>query len=110
LGWAGTAGGLRYLNELAPVLRELAKSHEIVVRVISGGYRQVCLPGVPVRALPWRSQTAHADMAQFDVGLVPLHDTPFEQAKFPFKLLQYMALGIPSVTARVGTAASIVHH
>ncbi|MBV9577794.1 MAG: glycosyltransferase, partial [Chloroflexi bacterium] len=33
---------------------------------------------------------------------------PFEQAKFPFKLLQYLALSVPSVSARVGTAASLI--
>ena len=48
-------------------------------------------------------------MAGFDIGVVPLDDTPFEQAKFPFKLLQYLALGVPSVSARVGTAASLIH-
>jgi glycosyltransferase involved in cell wall biosynthesis len=47
-------------------------------------------------------------MASFDVGLVPLDDTPFEQAKFPFKLLQYLGLGVPAVSSRVGTAADVI--
>ncbi|MBV9327424.1 MAG: glycosyltransferase [Chloroflexi bacterium] len=108
IGWAGTAGGLRYLHALAPVLRDLAARHDIVVRVVSGGYRRVCLPGVPVDARPWRPATGLIDMARFDIGLVPLDDSPFEQAKFPFKLLQYLALGVPSVSARVGVAASLI--
>ena len=110
LGWAGTAGGLGYLEKLAPVLRELCAKHDVQVRVISGGYQRVCLPGVRVDARPWRADTALADIAAFDIGLVPLDDTPFEEAKFPFKLLQYLALGVPSVTSRVGTAAEIVRH
>jgi glycosyltransferase involved in cell wall biosynthesis len=105
LGWAGTAGGLRYLEKLGAVLRELSARHDVLVRVTSGGYRNVQLPGVRVDARPWRGL---AEMASFDIGLVPLDDTPFEQAKFPFKLLQYMALGIPSVVSRVGTAAALV--
>jgi glycosyltransferase involved in cell wall biosynthesis len=108
LGWAGTAGGLGYLQSLAPVLRTLASRHDLVVRVVSGGFRQICLPGVPVEARPWREATALADMASFDVGLVPLDDTPFEQAKFPFKLLQYLALGVPAVSSRVGVAQSVL--
>ncbi len=108
LGWAGTAGGLGYLEKLAPVLADLCRRHEVVVRVISGGYRRVCLPGVRVDPRPWRAETALQDIAAFDVGLVPLDDTPFEQAKFPFKLLQYLALGVPSVTSRIGTAASLL--
>ena len=108
LGWTGTPGGLRYLEALAPVLRDLAASHPILVRVISGGFQRVCLPGVLVDARPWRAETALADLASFDVGLVPLDDTPFEQAKFPFKLLQYLALGVPAVSARVGVATSVI--
>jgi glycosyltransferase involved in cell wall biosynthesis len=108
IGWAGTAGGLRYLDALAPVLRDLAARYDVVVRVISGGYRDVCLPGVTLDARPWRPAHGLADMARFDIGVVPLDDTPFERAKFPFKLLQYLALGVPSVSARVGTAVSLV--
>ncbi|TME90581.1 MAG: glycosyltransferase family 4 protein [Chloroflexi bacterium] len=108
LGWAGTAGGLGYLHSLAPVLRDLAQKHHIVVRVISGGYRRACLPGVPMEARPWRGATVLHDMKTFDIGLVPLDDTPFEQAKFPFKLLQYLALGVPAVSARVGVATSVI--
>jgi glycosyltransferase involved in cell wall biosynthesis len=108
IGWAGTPGGLAYLHKLAPVLRELTIQHDITVRVISGGYQRVCLPGVRVRAQAWKPATGLADMAQFDIGIVPLDDTPFEQAKFPFKLLQYLALGLPAVSARVGTAATVI--
>jgi glycosyltransferase involved in cell wall biosynthesis len=110
LGWAGTAGGVGYLHALAPVLRDLAKRYDFIVRVISGGHARVCLPGVQVDARPWQASTALEEMARFDVGLVPLDDTPFEQAKFPFKLLQYLALGVPAVSARVGVATSVLRH
>ncbi len=108
LGWMGTGGGLRYLEALAPVLRDLARTVPIRVRVVSGSADAVNLPGVPVDRRRWQPRTALADAASFDVGLVPLADTPFERAKFPFKLLQYQALGVPSVCARVGAAATLV--
>jgi glycosyltransferase involved in cell wall biosynthesis len=108
LGWAGTAGGLRYLESLAPVLKQLAERIPLVVRVISGGYQRVRLPGVPVEARAWQAHTALQDLKDFDIGLVPLDNSPFEQAKFPFKLLQYLALGVPAVSARVGVANSVI--
>jgi glycosyltransferase involved in cell wall biosynthesis len=108
LGWAGTAGGVRYLEALAPVLRQLAERFPILVRVISGGYRSVCLPGAPLDARPWRATAQLEDIASFDIGLVPLADTAFERAKFPMKLLQYLALGVPAVAARVGVAVDVV--
>jgi glycosyltransferase involved in cell wall biosynthesis len=108
LGWMGTRGGLRYLETLGPVLRDLAKSVPIRVRVVSGAADAANLAGLPVDRRRWHPRTALADAATFDVGLVPLADTPFERAKFPFKLLQYQALGVPSVCARVGAAATLV--
>jgi glycosyltransferase involved in cell wall biosynthesis len=108
LGWAGTAGGLRYLESLAPVLKQLAERIPLVVRVISGGYQRVRLPGVPVEARAWQAHTALQDLKDFDIGLVPLDNSPFEQAKFPFKLLQYLALGVPAISARVGVANSVI--
>jgi glycosyltransferase involved in cell wall biosynthesis len=110
LGWAGTAGGLRYLETLAPVLREIAEKYPIVVRVVSGGFNHARLKGVPLDARPWTAETTLEDLRGFDVGLVPLDDTPFEQAKFPFKLLQYLALGVPAVSARVGVACNVIEH
>jgi glycosyltransferase involved in cell wall biosynthesis len=101
LGWAGTAGGLRYLEQLAPVLRDLA----VPVKVVSGGYRDVTLPGVQLQAEPWRGIHQLSDMS---IGLLPLDDTEFERAKFPFKLLQYMALNMPVVASHVGLAAEVI--
>src|SRR5207248_3936118 len=79
LGWGGTAGGLRYLEALGPVLRRLAERQPILVRVISGGYGQVRLPGVPLDARPWSAATALEDLKSFDIGLAPLFDTDFER-------------------------------
>lgn len=109
IGWAGTGGGLRYLAELAPVLAEVSHRVPVRVRVISGAYQRVLLPGVDVDARPWRAASDLADLATFDVGLVPLQDSAFERAKFPFKMLQYLALGVPAVCARIGTAARVIH-
>jgi glycosyltransferase involved in cell wall biosynthesis len=107
LGWAGTAGGLRYLHALLPVLRKVAEKQDVEVRVVSGGFREVQLPGVPVEAQPWRGID---QLGGFDIGLLPLDDSPFERAKFPFKLLQYWALGMPVVSARVGVASEVIEH
>ncbi|HEX9373718.1 MAG TPA: glycosyltransferase, partial [Roseiflexaceae bacterium] len=98
-------GGIGYLDRLRPALLAVAEREHVVVRVVSGGYRRVQLPGVPLEAGPWRGLQ---DLADFDIGLLPLDDSPFERAKFPFKLLQYWALRIPVVSARVGVAAEVI--
>ncbi len=108
LGWIGTRGGFPYVERLAPVFRQLAEKYPIQVRVVSGAFREISLPGVPLDARPWRPEADLDDVAAFDIGLVPLDDAPFEQAKFPGKLLRYLALGVPSVSSSVGATADIV--
>jgi len=39
----------------------------------------------------------YANIAQFDIGIAPLSDTPFSRARSAIKVLEYAALGIPAV-------------
>lgn len=110
LGWSGTGGSVQYLESLAPALAELAKRRPILVRAISGASATIKLPGVPLETRLWRQESVLDDLAGADVGLVPLHDLPFEREKFPFKVLQYMALRLPVVAASVGTIQDVLRH
>lgn len=108
VGWTGTAGGFIYLRDIAPALARVAERVPVCFRFMSGSWRQLRLDGVQYDAVPWSRATELETLAAFDVGLVPLADTPFERAKFPFKLLQYMALGVPPVCARLGMAQELI--
>ena len=41
---------------------------------------------------------------------MPLEDTPWERGKCGYKLIQYMALGLPVVASAVGVNKHIVRH
>jgi glycosyltransferase involved in cell wall biosynthesis len=45
---------------------------------------------------------------QFDVGLMPTSDTPFNRAKCAFKAIEYMACGVPVVASPVGENKVVV--
>jgi glycosyltransferase involved in cell wall biosynthesis len=110
IGWSGTGGSVQYLESLAPALRRVAEKHPIKVRVVSGAYASVRLPGVPLDAQPWTPEGVLPSVATFDIGLTPLHDEPFEREKFPSKALQYMALRVPVVASRVGTIQEVIQN
>lgn len=106
IGWTGSYSTARYLARLAGPLQRLRRRHEF--RVVVVGAPALELPGVELELRPWRSASEVQDLADFDVGLMPLDDTEWERGKCGLKALQYMALGIPAVVSPVGVNTEIV--
>jgi glycosyltransferase involved in cell wall biosynthesis len=49
-------------------------------------------------------------LRQFDIGIMPLPDAPWERGKCGYKLIQYMACGLPVVASPVGANVEIVEN
>jgi glycosyltransferase involved in cell wall biosynthesis len=60
------------------------------------------LPSNRVRYIPWSPEVELEAIQQMDVGLMPLADNEYNKGKCSFKMLQYMACGIPVVVSSVG--------
>lgn len=109
VGWIGTKGNLYQLAPLADALREVqAQVPGMRLQVIADGTPE--LPGIHVDSQPWRHATETADLHGFDVGIMPLADTLWNRGKGGFKLLQYMAAGLPAIASPVGINADILRH
>lgn len=108
VGWVGTPLTVHYLDSLRSVLYEFLKCNNSNF-VIVGGSR-FDLQAVPVVFRPWSEDTEVSDVRNFDVGIMPLSDGPWEQGKCGYKLIQYMACCKPVIASPVGVNSKIVDH
>ncbi|MBN2057316.1 MAG: glycosyltransferase family 4 protein [Candidatus Saganbacteria bacterium] len=106
IGWTGSYGTTLYIDVVRQPLLELLKRFpdlQVILLGYTGDLRVDRLS-----AVRWDLESEKASLAQFDIGINPLPDTPFTRGKCGFKIIQYMALGIPSVVSPVGANADIL--
>lgn len=104
--WIGSPSSVQYLLELSEAFSALAKRQLFTLRVIGGGV--VTIPGVVIESLPWTLDTEATLIAECDIGIMPLRNTPWEQGKCAYKLIQYMACGLPTVASPIGANLEVV--
>ena len=104
--WIGTPATRAYLLPLAVPLQLLAARQRVRLVVIGAAAPE--FPGVEVVSLPWTVATEAADIASCQIGIMPLPDSPWERGKCGYKLIQYMACGLPVVASPVGANCNIV--
>ena len=106
VGWIGTPKTSRYLHPLKPVFASLKTRCN--VRFVAVGASRESLGDLPVEPWLWTEATEVESIRQFDIGIMPLDDSPWERGKCGYKLIQYMACGLPVVASPVGVNCEIV--
>ncbi len=106
IGWIGTPQTMRYLRGIQEALKIVCRNNGARLRTI--GAADLALEGVPAESRPWSEDTEVGEMQQFDVGVMPLPDGPWERGKCGHKLIQYMGCSRPVVASPVGANKTIV--
>lgn len=108
LGWIGSPSTTYMLAAITPVFAAL--------RHRTGGWRlkvvgadpEFDIEGIDLQHKPWRLEEQLADLQSFDIGLMPLDDSPFNRGRLGYKMVQYMAVGIPVVASNLGLNRSVI--
>jgi hypothetical protein len=99
LVWTGSSSTLQYLK----IFSETIEKSKSMVRVIcdarpTWGHTQF---------VPWSVQTQTSGLLGCSIGLAPLPDNDWTRCKCAFKVIQYMAAGLPVVSSSVGANKEI---
>jgi len=111
IGWIGSPATEEYLLDNRRVLEEVCARHGARLLLV-GPRTEVAgeFGSVVPEVVGWSEDSEAAAIARMDIGIMPLRDGPWERGKCGYKIIQYMACGLPVVASTVGANLDIVRH
>lgn len=103
--WAGSVGNANRLRALAPALQAVAASRPLELVIVCPA--PVELPGLRTSHV-WPAPAGNDALTTADVALYPADpDSVTDRAKCAFKVLEYMATGLPIAACPAGVPSAI---
>jgi glycosyltransferase involved in cell wall biosynthesis len=107
LVWIGSRSTLGYLRQFVPALAEAARRVP-GLRLVTIADAALENPPLPTEHVPWSIDTEAKSLLGGDIGIAPTPEDPWTLGKCGFKIVQYMAAGLPTIASPVGANREIV--
>jgi glycosyltransferase involved in cell wall biosynthesis len=110
VGWSGSRATLPYLQGIENELRAFFAAVPSAKLLVTCDEAPRFGAGVRehVQFVPWSPESEVSALARMSVGIMPLVNNEISRGKCSFKMLQYMACGLPVVVSPVGSNADIL--
>lgn len=109
IGWIGSPSTWENVRPILPILADVCAERGARFRVVGAGNAAAVDEFPCMDLLPWSEESEVRDVQSFDVGISPLLDAPFQRGKSGYKLVQYMACGVPAIASPVGANTDVLN-
>ena len=110
IGWQGLHSGFPFLYQIEPGLHEVLRKHpDALLRIVSD--KVPAFQSIPTERIEFVKYTWEREVTniqEMTIGIMPITDSVVSRGKCSFKMLLYMACGIPVVVSPFGMNAEVL--
>ncbi len=109
IGWSGGSEAHREMMRIRKPVAAVLQKHAYA-KLLFLSDREPDIPELSGRMqfVPWSERIEAETLQRFDIGLMPLEDTPWNRGKCSFKMLLYMSCGAAPIVSPVGTNSEVL--
>jgi len=92
IGWIGSPSTFKYLENIIHLFHLLAEKYVFELQII-GAKKEASTEGF-IKFIPWQEATEVELISRFDIGIMPLENTPWELGKCAYKIFKKLAVAL----------------